>query len=1602
MEVDCTLLRSVVQDAWNGQYTIDHLNKTLVRFQDALANPLQQAAPDADSRAKIQSRSVRLAGEVQEITLQSDVVAWILEFSDAVELNELDVLRLLLQAFRMDPDDRRRCDSEKDTAVSLYFSQREDLLVALLDIVQMVGDDADSSPSLARAMQSFFDRLKDANLVRNCIDRIRFLSRMKLSVYMTYVDNEIRLLALILFYIEMHSGLDNRTSSQGQHSNVVALCTVAEEMSLSIPSVRTHYQQQNNVLVHCHSLTTSIYIILTTIINAVSQTAGGIDLPKWAPPGTPSPLFASYDLMRKIIGAVVPSALGDTDLATVAFDGLSGFGAFVNQMPTLSPKSQIDICDCLAKFVVYFLGRHFSTVRSTKNPGALLSLIGSLIAAIANVSEDHVAVFWRCKAVSDLLHALDLDTPPDSPRFSSFCDLIVALSRGDDGPRAVQFLAGAKGTNWHRIFDLFHRAIRDMSLAPSKGPTSAPVAQIECLVAVCPTTSTRILSAIAAYVVGHPSEVGQVWDRLEGVQILDTQPVPGTSPRRGLQHDLEDVEVPDGSYPLTTAFLSLLLALMPLTPTSMRVKLGAPLRAPGIAPYVTYVRTSILAPLCGRTYNLPSEKWTIASLCLQFLSYVIDDSDVVESLMSSQSRELRAIVEVIESCAASQDANTGDALQAALDLLRGALERQDDVVKQMTRASREHVTLSSALLRQPNTIGIICGLVGAPPGSFKDLSVQVNAADVLQAVALRDPTLVARLLSSLRLSDSVRASWSTQLLCASSDAVLHERLKSTIIRTMTDTLGGHWPNIAHVLVGFDTTSAACDGARLAHASNGCLTALIDLICRPGWLAAWPHLGQISLRLICNLLEDPVTRALVHQFISLHYDSFFTTCLRSLPTLADAASCPRERRSDFMLQEAWLLKSIALDLQLRRQLDQTMMFESTSSALDLLGLSTAYLHQLTHHATATPSSPLMLTLLDSIYPAVDGGLPEYGGLERSTCSVIGRETLSNCIEQRGEQFVWRLDRLQQASLASGLDAAAIVESAKRFNRNVFVLEASRTAAHCWCQLIQVWILERNDAGDRHMLPILLELLSSLLSKLSDANWAPASASFATTALALAVQIRLIARGGGVTADHRVMEGVLSGIMGSQSLPAKNHLFALFYVYMDLLGASASRTRGREWALSQSLADLNISSTHLIQRIAYPVDLLVPLLERSSQMVRFVQVLTAGSQSLPTALTSSPANYHLVLSLESHLLFLVHVAQSPSGAKALFSADVLGRIGEANYLSARPPPTVHTDCMNPSAMQKYHQLLLPTLQLVISLLTTMPNRHDVHARVLDFLLVTHLNAFTAVVSAQPPATSADHLSAFQYAVAIVLALASGPSHARPELAAMVQLVLQQFPVLSTLFRDSMNSQPPSPSYADLYRDLVSLCAFLVQRRLYVFDASIDPKLDTTAAVSTSKAMPLGLLIYFAIPSSLGVLRDARLRKARAEEILGRLERSEVDGEAVEDGAAPSTATYRDEIASAIGSERTATMIAQQALQIVFLSLQMYGTDGDAADSVRPHTSRLRQAVEQCEAALGADDELVDKQVRRIRSELDALDGKAAAAAAVAVPDAGSTPVPQLMYF
>lgn len=141
MEVDCTLLRSVVQDAWNGQYTIDHLNKTLVRFQDALANPLQQAVracardgasivsrgraltchrrrtPIAGRRSspgasalpakyrRSRCRAMSLHGYCRVACAVFDAerlrVFQILEFSDAVELNELDVLRLLLQAFRM-------------------------------------------------------------------------------------------------------------------------------------------------------------------------------------------------------------------------------------------------------------------------------------------------------------------------------------------------------------------------------------------------------------------------------------------------------------------------------------------------------------------------------------------------------------------------------------------------------------------------------------------------------------------------------------------------------------------------------------------------------------------------------------------------------------------------------------------------------------------------------------------------------------------------------------------------------------------------------------------------------------------------------------------------------------------------------------------------------------------------------------------------------------------------------------------------------------------------------------------------------------------------------------------------------------------------------------------------------------------------------------------------------------------------------------------------------------------------------------------------------------------------------------------------------------
>lgn len=157
----------------------------------------------------------------------------------------------------------------------------------------MFEGDHDFSPELVRITQSFLDRLKEQGLVPNIISRLRVqllleslmgfrqpyshsdqaLSKLKLSLYSPQIDSEIRLISLVLFYIEVNTGIDSKAQARVESPNAIALSALtgalirllrvrplmfSEEMSVAIPSVRLHQEHHQQVLSHCHSITTVI------------------------------------------------------------------------------------------------------------------------------------------------------------------------------------------------------------------------------------------------------------------------------------------------------------------------------------------------------------------------------------------------------------------------------------------------------------------------------------------------------------------------------------------------------------------------------------------------------------------------------------------------------------------------------------------------------------------------------------------------------------------------------------------------------------------------------------------------------------------------------------------------------------------------------------------------------------------------------------------------------------------------------------------------------------------------------------------------------------------------------------------------------------------------------------------------------------------------------------------------------------------------------------------------------------------------------------------------------------------------------------------------
>lgn len=119
----------------------------------------------------------------------------------------------------------------------------------------------------------------------------------------------------------------------------------------------------------------------------------------------------------------------------------------------------------------------------------------------------------------------------------------------------------------------------------------------------------------------------------------------------------------------------------------------------------------------------------------------------------------------------------------------------------------------------------------------------------------------------------------------------------------------------------------------------------------------------------------------------------------------------------------------------------------------------------------------------------------------------------------------------------------------------------------------------------------------------------------------------------------------------------------------------------------------------------------LLGRQGLLQSFVAGVRDMDVALQDVLRPDPASLNALYIFESQLAFFNRLAQTREGAERLLDARVFEVLAQADYIAARPEQDqdfVDLDSFLPAATERYHALMLPTLQLCVSVLASASTR------------------------------------------------------------------------------------------------------------------------------------------------------------------------------------------------------------------------------------------------------------------------------------------------------
>ncbi|KAF7966977.1 hypothetical protein HWV62_36310 [Athelia sp. TMB] len=196
---------------------------------------------------------------------------------------------------------------------------------------------------------------------------------------------------------------------------------------------------------------------------------------------------------------------------------------------------------------------------------------------------------------------------------------------------------------------------------------------------------------------------------------------------------------------------------------------------------------------------------------------------------------------------------------------------------------------------------------------------------------------------------------------------------------------------------------------------------------------------------------------------------------------------------------------------------------------------------------------------------------------------------------------------------------------------------------------------------------------------------------------------------------------NGARGSSSALESGSLAVMKNV-IERLVATIARDAIDGTEVWKTVAFMSLDSLVQLSRSEKPHTVLSALV-RHGILSNFIRSLKDSDLRLQSVLKPDPDDLNALYVYESKMSLFIRMAQTRPGAEKLLESQLLPTLTGCDYIDARPEADqsfMDQDTFLPSAIQRYHQLFMPVLQLVHGMIATLGPKHTtaVH-QALDFL-------------------------------------------------------------------------------------------------------------------------------------------------------------------------------------------------------------------------------------------------------------------------------------------